>query len=306
MTGHRWLGGGAAVALVLFGLITHLPAADDTAAPTPSAPGVDTTAPVGTSADLLSKYNVPEHGPGLFTRILRSLGLQGSAAEQANRAYRRKDYDQALQKYAEAALDQPGSQILAYDMGDADYRQKRYDDAIAAYTKALSGRDAKLTAKAYYNLGNAHFRKGEAELQAGRQEGISDYRDALAHYKKSLELQPDNRDAKRNIEVVQARLKELLKRQQQQQQNSGAHKKPPEPDQRAQEALARALQLTQWQRYDDAKTVLENILRDDATAASFQSYLQRLDDISKILKGQKPAVPLQGDPRAQQNGTGVI
>ncbi len=265
------------------------------------------TASAPVNADLLSQYDQPVRGPGFFSKLLKSFGLEGSAAKQGNRAYRKQDFDQALQKYAEAELDQPSSQALAYNTGSAEFRKKRYDAAIASFTKALQGQDAPLAAKSHYNLGNSHFRKGEAALQAGREEGISDYREALAHYKKSLEIAPENRDAKRNIEVVQARLKELLdKKDQQQKQQQNPQQKPPEPSARAREALARALQLAQQRRYDEAKSVLEEILREDATAASFKSHLQRLDDITKILKGEKPSSPAPQDPRAQQGGLGVI
>ncbi len=244
--------------------------------------------------------------PGLFSKILRSFGLQGSSAKQGNRAYHKQDYEGALQKYSEAVLDHPTSPILAYNIGNAAFRQKRYPEAIEAFKKALDGKDAGLAAKAHYNLGNAYFRKGEAALQSGQQEGISDYREALAHYKKSLEIDPNNADAKRNVEVTQIRIKELLDKKEQQQKQQPNNQKPPEPDAKAKEALARALQLVQQRRYEEAKTVLENILSEDATAASYKTHLQRLDDVMKILKGEKPSPPQQQDPRAQQGGMGVI
>jgi len=247
--------------------------------------------------------------PGFFSKLLRSFGLERSPAKQGNRAYHSQDYDKALQDYAEAEQNPPSPgamQALAYDAGNAEFRQKRYPEAIADYTKALQGKDAGLAARAYYNMGNAFFRKGEAELQSGQQEGLSDYREALARYKKSLEINPSNTDAKRNVEVTQARIKELLDRQKQQEQQQPKSQKPPEPDARAKEALARALQLAQERRYEDAKVVLDQIIGDDPTAASYKSYSQRMDDVIKILKGEKPTPPTQQDPRAQQGGTGVI
>ncbi|HAO99485.1 MAG TPA: hypothetical protein DCQ83_05525 [Fibrobacteres bacterium] len=253
---------------------------------------------------------LPEAGraetTSFFTKLLRSFGLQSSPAKDGNKAYHKQDYEGALQKYGEASLDQPNTQTLAYNTGNADFRKKRYAEAIAAYGKALNGKDAGLAAKAHYNMGNAFFRKGEAALQSGQQDGLSDYREALAHYKKSLEINPSSSDAKRNVEVTQIRIKELLDRQQQQQKQNSPQQKPPEPSEKAKEALARALQLVQQRRYDDAKAVLEQILAEDPTAASYKSHLQRLDDVMKILRGEKPSAPLQQDPRAQQGGTGII
>ncbi|MDQ3000875.1 MAG: tetratricopeptide repeat protein [Fibrobacterota bacterium] len=260
------------------------------------------------AGDLLSKY---ENGSGTrplwFSKILGLLGASGVPAKQAAKAYADGDFDKALQKYAEAQLDNPESQALSYNIGNAHFRKKKYDDAIKAYKKSLHGEDAGLAAASYYNLGNAHFRKGEFAIQSGKQEGIEDYREAMAMYKKSLEVRPDDKNAKRNIEVVQARIKDLLEKQKQDnQQQPGDPQKPPDPSARAKEILARAMQLVQERRYGEAKTLLEDLIQADKTAAAYQSHVQRIDDILKILRGEVPAPPQSQDPRTSQPGVGVI
>jgi tetratricopeptide (TPR) repeat protein len=290
------------------------PSRPDTGAPDPDQDGSRSpTAQAGSAdgpagGDLLSRYEKPAGGrPKWVTKLLDLLGTGGEPPKQAAKAYADGDYDKALQKYAEAQLDHPESQALAYNMGNAQYRKKKYDDAIAAYKKALHGDDAGVAAASYYNMGNAHFRKGEFAIQSGKQEGIEDYREAMAMYKKSLEIRPEDKNAKRNIEVVQARIKELLDRQKQDnQQQQGNPQKPPEPSKEAKEAFARAMQLVQQHRYSEAKTVLEDIIQKDRTAASYQSHVQRIDDILKIMRGETPAPPQRQDPRASQPGVGVI
>jgi tetratricopeptide (TPR) repeat protein len=296
----------------------QIPIGDDSAAlpVIPSAgtgqvPGDDADGPdVSPKGDLLSGLESGSSGRSWFSRFSRLkgwLGAGGAPARQGAKAYAAGDYDLALQKFAEAQLDQPESQALAYNAGNAHFRKKKYDEAIASYKKALHGDDAALAASAHYNMGNAHFRKGEFAIQAGKQEGIEDYRAAMADYKKSLEIRPDNKDAKRNIEVVQARIKELLERQQQDQQNQqGNPQKPPEPSEEAKRVLARAMQLVAERRYAEAKALLEDIIQRDRTAASFQSHAQRIDDVLKILRGEAPAAPVPQDPRSQQPGVGVI
>jgi tetratricopeptide (TPR) repeat protein len=283
------------------------------AAPAPQGNPDDTSldaapaaAPAPAGGDLLSQYEHKPSARGLVSKLFGWLGSGGSPAKQAGKAYASGDYDQALQKYAEARLDQPESQTLAYNMGNAQYRKKKYDEAIADYKKALHGDDARLAASAYYNLGNAHFRKGEFSIQSGKQEGIEDYREAMANYKKSLEIKPDNKDAKRNIEVVQARIKELLDRQKQNQGGQGQPQKPPEPDDEAKKVLARALQLVAERRYAEAKTLLEDVIQKNKTAVTFQSYVQRIDDVLKIMRGETPSATQPQDPRATQPGVGVI
>lgn len=277
--------------------------AADTAA---QAPRAEATGP---AEDLLDKLDRSEAGrkPSLAARLKGWLGAGGSAPKQAAKAYAAGDFDLALQKLAEARLDRPGSQALAYNAGNAQYRKKKYAEAIASYKQALQGDDAGLAASAYYNLGNSLFRKGEFAIQSGKQEGIEDYREAMANYKKSLEIRPENKDAKRNIEVVQARIKELLEQQkQEQQQNPGSPQKPPEPSEEAKRVLARAMQLVAERRYAEAKALLEDVIQKDRTAAAFQGHVQRIEDILGILRGETPALPQQQDPRAQQPGVGVI
>jgi tetratricopeptide (TPR) repeat protein len=295
----------ASAQIPIAGDSTALPMAPDqgNAGPGEAADGPD----VSPRGDLLSDLEGGSAGRSWFSRLKGWLGAGGAPARQGAKAYAAGDYDLALQKFAEAQLDQPESQALAYNAGNAQFRKKKYDEAIASFKKALHGDDAGLAASAYYNMGNAHFRKGEFAIQAGKQEGIEDYRAAMADYKKSLEIRPDNKDAKRNIEVVQARIKELLERQQQDQQNQqGNPQKPPEPSEEAKRVLARAMQLVAERRYAEAKALLEDIIQRDRTAASYQSHVQRIDDVLKILRGEAPEAPVPQDPRSQQPGVGVI
>ena len=276
------------------------PQASPPMAASPSGPAA------GPGPDLLSQYEKGSGKPRWLSKLLGLLGAGGAPAKQADKAYAGGDYDQALQKYGEARLDDPESQALAYNMGNAQYRKKKYDDAITAYKKALSGKDAGLAASAYYNLGNSHFRKGEFAIQSGKQEGIEDYREAMANYKKSLEIRPDNKNAKRNIEVVQARIKELLEKQKQDPKQQGNPQKPPEPSEQAKQVLARAMQLVEERRYAEAKALLEDLIQKDRTAVTYQSFVQRIDDVLRILRGEAPTPPRSQDPRASQPGVGVI
>ncbi len=265
---------------------------------------VDTSDPLNE----LDKISDSKKGSKFFTKLMRSLGLTPSLSSEAGKAYSTEDYDKAVQKYTEAQLDMPESQALAYNLGNAQYKKKKFDEAIKAYQKALMGDNSTLSAQAYYNAGNAYFRKGEFALQQNSQEGIQHFRNAMAHYKKSLEITPDNKNAKTNIEIVQARIKELLQRQKQdqQQQQNQDQQPPPEPSEKAKQALARAMQLVKQRQYAKAKQVLETIIQEDETAISFQSHVQRIDDIMNILAGKPVTKPAPQDPRNQQQGLGVI
>jgi tetratricopeptide (TPR) repeat protein len=132
---------------------------------------------------------------------------------------------------------------------------------------------------------------------------MADLREALAHYKKALRLghaagdKALEKDARRNLEIADARLRKLLE-DQRKNPPQNPQGEPPEPSARAKEALARALQLAQERRYEEAAAVLDAILKADKTAASFASHRRRLDDVMKILRGETPSDPAPRDPRA--------
>ena len=259
----------------------------------------------------------PAQTPSLLSKILRSFWLQSPPGKQGNKAYEKKDYEGALRSYAQADAENRGDGLpvdpaLSFNAGNALYKQKKYAEATGAYQQALkdlkgpmkTARDSAFASRAHYNLGNAFYQNGATADTTATEQAIGDVREALARYKKSLQLDPKNRDAKQNLERAQTLLQQLLKRQENQKKNQKDQKQP-EPSQRAKEALARALQLAQERRYPEAKKVLEDILRSDPTAAPYRSHLQRLDDVMKILRGEEPTPPAPADPRATQKGMAI-
>ena len=80
--------------------------------------------------------------------------------------------------------------------GVASYRAGNYADSAAVFAEAGD-------ARGFYNLGNALVMQG-------------DFDGAIGAYEKSLELNPDNEDAKYNLEIA-----EDLKEQQEQEQQEG-------------------------------------------------------------------------------------
>jgi len=245
--------------------------------------------------------------PGTLSKALRALGLESPPGVRGDKAYRKGDFEEAMRQYGQAAdeLDTaaPERRILDQNIGNTLYRQGRFEEAADYYERSLkrAGRDAGAAARAHYNRGNAFYRKAEAAFKADSSQlepAIADLRDAVAHYKKSLRLDPKAPRTKQNLEKAGGLLKQLVARQERQRQQQGQPPKPPEPSARAKEALARALQLAQERRYADAAAVLDDIMRTDKTAAAFSAHRKRLDDVMKILRGERPDDPQPRDPRA--------
>jgi Ca-activated chloride channel family protein len=96
---------------------------------------------------------------------------------------------------------------LDYDRGNALFAQQRFEEARDAYKKALTGPDG-LKSRDYYNLGNAL-----AKLKSDDE--------ALDAFRKALAVDPQNEDARYNLEVMLRR-----KNPQQQPQKDQKPQKP--------------------------------------------------------------------------------
>jgi Ca-activated chloride channel family protein len=117
-----------------------------------------------------------------------------SLNEEGNRAYKRAEFEQALRSYTEAQVRVPDSPAIQYNIGNVFYRQQDYQRAAESYRKALEAARGGLARDTAYNLGNARFQAG-------------DYAGAVQAYRGALELDPADRDAKRNLEIALSRLK---------------------------------------------------------------------------------------------------
>ena len=115
------------------------------------------------------------------------------SAAQANGMFARGDYQAALAAYRDLQKSAPDAPELSINAGNSLHMLKDYSRALPDYAKAIDATDLRLRAIAQYDRGNTLFRLGRLE----------DARDA---YRETLRLEPDDRDAKFNLEIVQALL----------------------------------------------------------------------------------------------------
>lgn len=152
----------------------------------------------------------------LISIFLVAAGFGGAAGivKDGNRLFHENKFDDAMQKYSEAQLGDPDNPRLDYNIGSAFYKQKKYDLAAQSFEKVInSSFDNELKAKAYYNAGNAYFKQAEA---AGDMENLQKSIDA---YTEALKFNPEDEDAKYNLEVARQML-ELKKQEQDQKPQS--------------------------------------------------------------------------------------
>jgi len=130
--------------------------------------------------------------------------------------YNRGDFDGALEKFREELKRDPASPTTNFNFGDAAYRLQRYDEAFEAYAKAMVSSDLALRQKAYYNGGNALFLQGNNSQDIEQQ--LSSYYDARYQYQEALDLNPRDEQAKKNLSLLEERIKQAEKQKEEEQQ----------------------------------------------------------------------------------------
>jgi Ca-activated chloride channel family protein len=133
---------------------------------------------------------------------------------RGNQALRAGDPASALEHYDRAQSKLGNRAELDYDRGNAFFAQKRFEEARDAYKKALTGPDG-LKSRDYYNLGNALARLDSSE-------------EALDAFRKALAMDPQNEDARYNLEVMLRR--KQAQQQPQQQKDQKPQKSGDSPD----------------------------------------------------------------------------
>ncbi|MDX1384378.1 MAG: tetratricopeptide repeat protein [Thermoanaerobaculia bacterium] len=128
-----------------------------------------------------------------------------------NQAYEAGDWQQALDGFVALQVEHPDEPALMMNIGSAHYRLGDLESAALSFATAAAAADPDderdLRADAYYNLGNTSYRQGKLE-------------EAVEHYQASLDLDPDDLDAKHNLELVRREIRrreeEARRRQQEQ------------------------------------------------------------------------------------------
>ncbi len=136
--------------------------------------------------------------------------------KKGNRLYQDGKFDEALKTYVDGQIEHADDLALKYNIAASHYKTKNYDEAVKGYLDvAASAKDAGLQEKSLYNCGNALYQQGKLE-------------ESIEYYKKALGLNPDDQDAKHNLEFVQEELKkrksEAKKTEQKQQQEQQQQK----------------------------------------------------------------------------------
>jgi tetratricopeptide (TPR) repeat protein len=143
----------------------------------------------------------------------------------ANYLFKHDKNSEAVKIYEDMAVDQPKSPYTLHNRALGYYKQGNYQRSSAELENANKAlEDSKVNSKEFinrfqYHLGNAFFKLGSkpgSGAQSGPEGNNSDpYSQAVQSYKKALEANPKDKDAKYNYELALLHMKQPKSERQQ-------------------------------------------------------------------------------------------
>ena len=235
-------------------------------------------------------------------KVMAFLVLIGSSAtagdfaslnDAGNKAFEKGNFQEALDLYRQAETERPETPELYYNEANALVETGKYEEAVQKFTKALNTDDITLQARAYYNGGNGFFKK-------------EDFRQAIEWYQKSLELNPNDMDAKYNLELARNRLREQMDRQpqdkqqqQQQQQQDQQKEEQKQEEQKPEEQKQDQPQQQQDQQQQPQMDKQQQPDPNEMTEEDALRILRALDDAEKDNQKEQKRFKAQGTYRGK-------
>ncbi|MGA2655991.1 MAG: tetratricopeptide repeat protein [Verrucomicrobiota bacterium] len=208
-------------------------------------------------------------------------GLVFGSPAGALREYKDGKYDQALKQYQQLLERKGDDSRLHFNAGAAAYRGHQLDEAAKQFDEAANASDLRLQGMAYYNRGNTLYYLGEQDPDPSKRGEA--WKKSISDFQNSLKLNPQDQDAKFNLQFVKKKLEELKQQQQQSQQNKS-------DQQQNQDQQQQQKQDQQNPKQDDQKQQQQQQQQDqqkqqDQSQQDQQSQQQKQDD----QKQQQPA-----------------
>ena len=161
---------------------------------------------------------------------------------KGNDAYKKKQYGEAAGAYQKALKRSPENSTAFYNLGNALYKTNKPEDALKAYDNTVQSTTSNpMKQRAYYN--------GGVVLQSQKK-----LTECIRAYKNALKLDPNDEDARQNLERA-------LQQQKQQQQNQDKNKqnKDQNPDKnKKEEPKPQPSKISKQDAEEKLKSLLEH------------------------------------------------
>jgi Ca-activated chloride channel family protein len=156
----------------------------------------------------------------LFFSLLANAQTAVSYVGKGNQYYKQTQFDLAEAEYRKALRTDPENTTAQYNLANALQKQKKYDEAAQVLEKLYNTTNAtKLKSAAAYNQGVAYTKQKNLEA-------------SIESYKKALRLNPDDQEARENLQKALSELKKQQDEQKKQQQKSQSNMSQKEAEQK--------------------------------------------------------------------------
>ena len=129
----------------------------------------------------------------------------GDVNNSGHEPYLSGDYPVALEAYQLAQERSSETGEPFYNSGNVLYRMGEYESSVEDFDESLKLADGELRSSGFFNRGNALFQRQQ-------------YRQAVEAYQEVLRMDPDDQDAKHNLELALNQMPPEEKEEQEQQQ----------------------------------------------------------------------------------------
>lgn len=155
-----------------------------------------------------------------------------------------------MEYYRSVLEKRPGLPEGHFGAGWEAYQARDYAQAEREFGAALQGDDRELRSKALYNLGNTRYRQGQ-------------FKESLEAFRKSLELNPGDRDAKHNYELALRLIRRPPSQDQTQSQKDSDQEKDPGDSHDSRQEESRASGEDKSAETADAEAILNALEAND-------------------------------------------
>ena len=222
--------------------------------------------------------------------------------KKGNVLYNNGEFSEALERYEEALLDAPDSDIVNFNLGTALYKVEDFTRATEHFQRSLVSDNESIEQKASYNLGNAKYKFGISKEETDLPGAVELLKQSLRHYEHAMEFDSEDEDAKHNYEFVQKELKRLeekLQQQKEEQQNQQEKKDEEEKEEDSQQQQGQQQQSQQDQSGDDSGEQQEPQQPEESDKEEGESQDSQSQ---KEKEEQKEGASQQGAEQSQQTG----
>ncbi len=180
---------------------------------------------------------------------------ENTAIRKGNKLYKEGQYDKALTEYQQAVQQNPNNQVVKYNIGNTKFRSNDFPEAQKSFEDVLgSASPDSFKEKAWYNKG----------VSLSKQQKLQE---SIEAYKNALKLNPNDEDARINLQKALSELKkqneskEPKKQDQKKQQQNQKQKQKPPPSKLDRKQIEQYLKSLQQKEQEVQRKIQQNKAR---------------------------------------------